>query len=83
MTRDFNNVAEVIEWLNMPQNQFTSDLFVIKWDGYMPRISTTRLVDLNSPRDIGLAACVLQEHKRRKRRPDDLSEDDDNKEEGL
>lgn len=74
MSFEFKDTVEVLEWLNRPENQFTSDLFVIRWEGYMPKISTTRLADLNNPKNIGFAAVVLQEHRRRKRRPGEEDE---------
>jgi hypothetical protein len=61
-------LADVREWLHRPENQFKSDVFIIRWDGHTPSISTgphrNRLLDLDE--DNGLASVVLIEHKRRK-----------------
>lgn len=71
MSCELNSIQDVLDWLNDPANQFTSNIFIVRWDGYTPRISTFRLKELNNPDDLGLAKIILVEHQRRKRRPDE------------
>lgn len=71
MAVEFASAQQVIDWLNRPENQFVSNLFIIRWDGHTPTIAKRKLVELNDPRHIGLAYAILGEHVRRKRKPDE------------
>jgi hypothetical protein len=71
MAVELNSVQDVLDWLNRPENQFDSLLFIVRWDGHTPTIARRKLVELNNPDDRGLAEVVLIEHTRRKRRPDE------------
>lgn len=73
MAVDLNSVQDVLDWLNVPENQFKSNLFIVKWDGHTPKIAERKLYDLNNPDDRGLAQVILTEHIRRKRRPEDIT----------
>lgn len=51
--------------LNLPENQFDSDLAVLKWDGRWPKIAKNRLQSLNDLGNLGLAITLLLEHQTR------------------
>lgn len=75
---NLDTVAKARQWLTHPQNWFKSTLFIIKWDGLVPRIAEhhgQRLV--NEPLDNGLAEVVVTEQRKRrakKSRGEDLEE---------
>jgi hypothetical protein len=57
-------VADARRWLTHPSNWFESELFIIKWDGLVPRISRRhgqRLLD--EPWDDGLPEVVLRQQR--------------------
>ena len=63
MSKKLETIQDIIDYLNKPENQFTSDLHVVKWDGRWPKISTYRLTELNDPKNRGLAAAILEQHR--------------------
>lgn len=55
---------DVLGWLSRPENQFSSDVYILRWDGCAPRIGRSRLVYLQS--DPGFRQFILEEHLRRR-----------------
>lgn len=63
-----DTVAKAREWLTNPNNWFESTVFILKWDGLLPKVSARhgqRLVD--EPWDDGLAQVVVREQVRLRR----------------
>ena len=42
--KNFKSFDEVKKWMSYPQNYFTGDLFIIKWNGLIPTFNK-RLID--------------------------------------
>ena len=66
-----DTVQKARQWLTNPQNWFKSNLFIIKWDGLLPRICEQhgqRLI--NEPWDDGLAHTVMVEQRKRRTKKD-------------
>lgn len=68
---DLNTVDDVLKWFQDPAHQIKTDLFVVRWVGATPYISTgpshNRLADMEH--DPAFAQVVLLEHRRRRTRP--------------
>jgi hypothetical protein len=73
----FTCVQDAYDHLMKPENQISTELFVIKWDGLYPYLSRGRIKYLQEDR--ALAEVTYTEYLRRKRRPKD---DPDEKEPG-
>lgn len=68
---NLDTVTKARQWLTNPQNWFRSNLFIIKWDGLLPRISEhhgQRLI--NEPWDNGLPEVVVMEQRNRRKKKD-------------
>lgn len=71
----FTCVQDVVDHLMKPENQISTELFVIKWEGVYPRIAKSRLKTFQEDRS--LAEVTYLEYLRRKRRPKDEPEEKD------
>jgi hypothetical protein len=69
----FTCVQDVYNHLEKPENQVSTELFVIKWDGLYPYLAKSRLKYLQDDR--ALAEVTYLEYMRRKRRPKDEGEE--------
>lgn len=78
---NLDTVAKARQWLTHPQNWFRSELFILRWDGLLPRISERhgrRLI--NEPWDNGLPEVVVWEQRQRRKKKDSGEEIDEPKE---
>ena len=68
---ELDTVEKARQWLTHPSNWFKSGLFILKWDGLVPRIAEThgkRLIA--EPYDDGLPSVVVFEQRRRRTKKD-------------
>lgn len=66
-----DTVEKARRWITNPKNWFKSELFILRWDGLLPRVCERhgkRL--LNEPWDNGLAELVVMEQANRRRKKD-------------
>lgn len=81
---NLDTIEKARRWLTNPQNWFKSELFILKWDGLIPRISERhgrRLIA--EPWDDGLPWTVVYEQKQRRSKKDrgeEIEEKDNNAE---
>lgn len=67
--RNLESFEDVAAWLSHPTNWFGGDMYIVKWDGYVPTIAKNHAWQLapgSYCRDMMLKV-VLTEHQRRKR----------------
>lgn len=62
---ELTSVESVREWLGHPSNQFEGQIFIVKWDGYVPKLSKQHAERLWE--GTGLAEVIAYEQVRRKR----------------
>lgn len=56
--KNLKNIEDVRAWLSHPSNQVNTELYIIKWDGYIPKLSVHQVDYLwNDP---GLARVVIE-----------------------
>jgi hypothetical protein len=65
--RNLDTITKARQWLTNPHNWFESELFILKWDGLLPRISRKHGMRLRTETwDDGLPWCAVFEQKQRR-----------------
>jgi hypothetical protein len=68
---NLDTIEKARAWLSDPKNWFRSELFVIKWEGLIPKISEKRAKRmLAEPWDDGMPWCVVYGQKERRSKKD-------------
>lgn len=71
---ELESIEDVRAWLSCPRNHHSSQLYMVKWEGYIPTIGSSFVDRLEED---GFAHVILKEHMKRRGDPRFITQDEE------